>query len=172
MPAAAPGNYSDDMENPGVTATAQKTQPIVNEVKIGRNDPLPLRQRQEIQAVLRQEQIAMKRGRGMKIRAAALAAPSLPRLRGMRLRRVGQRTRDNAPQRRGCRRWKYTGSNDAVVWLRNDESRLTASGSVERLRATVIMMGEKVPEGWKTGALSPSPRAARSPLKRPPGTTP
>ena len=41
MPAAAPGNYSDDMENPGVTATAQKTQPIVNEVKIGRNDPCP-----------------------------------------------------------------------------------------------------------------------------------
>ena len=29
------------MENPGVTATAQKTQPIVNEVKIGRNDPCP-----------------------------------------------------------------------------------------------------------------------------------
>lgn len=42
------------------------------------------------------------------------------------------------------------GGNDAVIWLRNDESRLTVSGSVERLRATVIMMGEKVPESLKT----------------------
>ena len=41
IPAATGGSYSDDMENPGALATAQKTQPIVNEVKIGRNDPCP-----------------------------------------------------------------------------------------------------------------------------------
>ncbi len=33
--------YSDDMDNPGATATAQKTQPIVNAKKVGRNDPCP-----------------------------------------------------------------------------------------------------------------------------------
>lgn len=33
--------YSDDMENPGAMATAQKTQPIVNVSKVGRNDPCP-----------------------------------------------------------------------------------------------------------------------------------
>ena len=33
--------YSDDMENPGAMATAQKTQPIVNVTKVGRNDPCP-----------------------------------------------------------------------------------------------------------------------------------
>ncbi|MDO4988211.1 MAG: preprotein translocase subunit SecA [Synergistes sp.] len=33
--------YDDDTENPGAAATAQKTQPIVNPVKIGRNDPCP-----------------------------------------------------------------------------------------------------------------------------------
>ncbi|MCD7951604.1 MAG: preprotein translocase subunit SecA [Synergistaceae bacterium] len=41
IPAASGGSYNDDMENPGALATAQKTQPIVNEVKIGRNDPCP-----------------------------------------------------------------------------------------------------------------------------------
>lgn len=33
--------YSENMENPGISATAQKTQPIVNANKIGRNDPCP-----------------------------------------------------------------------------------------------------------------------------------
>ncbi|PKL04554.1 MAG: preprotein translocase subunit SecA [Synergistetes bacterium HGW-Synergistetes-1] len=33
--------YSEDMENPGTLATAQKTQPIVNVNKVGRNDPCP-----------------------------------------------------------------------------------------------------------------------------------
>ena len=33
--------YSEEMENPGALATAQKTQPIVNVGKVGRNDPCP-----------------------------------------------------------------------------------------------------------------------------------
>ncbi len=33
--------YSEDMENPGTLATAQKTQPIVHVNKVGRNDPCP-----------------------------------------------------------------------------------------------------------------------------------
>lgn len=33
--------YGEDMENPGTLATAQKTQPIVNVNKVGRNDPCP-----------------------------------------------------------------------------------------------------------------------------------
>ncbi len=33
--------YSENMENPGTLATAQKTQPIVNVNKVGRNDPCP-----------------------------------------------------------------------------------------------------------------------------------
>ncbi len=33
--------YSDDTENPGAMATAQKTQPIINLQKVGRNDPCP-----------------------------------------------------------------------------------------------------------------------------------
>ena len=37
----ASSGYSDDMENPGAVATAQKTQPIVNAGKVGRNDPCP-----------------------------------------------------------------------------------------------------------------------------------
>ena len=41
IPAATGGTYSDEMENPGALATAHKTQPIVNEIKIGRNDPCP-----------------------------------------------------------------------------------------------------------------------------------
>ena len=41
IPAATGGSYSDDMENPGALATAQKTQPVVNDIKIGRNDPCP-----------------------------------------------------------------------------------------------------------------------------------
>ncbi|MCE5201059.1 MAG: preprotein translocase subunit SecA [Synergistaceae bacterium] len=39
MPSAM--NYGDDEENPGAFATAQKTQPIVNVRKVGRNDPCP-----------------------------------------------------------------------------------------------------------------------------------
>ena len=35
------GGYDDDTENPGVAATAHKTQPIINDFKIGRNDPCP-----------------------------------------------------------------------------------------------------------------------------------
>lgn len=34
-------NYDEDLENPGAAATAQKTQPITNPVKVGRNDPCP-----------------------------------------------------------------------------------------------------------------------------------
>ena len=34
-------HYGEDTENPGVAATAQKTQPIVKGPKIGRNDPCP-----------------------------------------------------------------------------------------------------------------------------------
>ena len=41
IPAVTGGTYSDEMENPGALATAHKTQPIVNEIKIGRNDPCP-----------------------------------------------------------------------------------------------------------------------------------
>lgn len=41
LPLPSAGGYGDDMENPGVTATAQKTQPIINTAKIGRNDPCP-----------------------------------------------------------------------------------------------------------------------------------
>jgi preprotein translocase subunit SecA len=33
--------YRENMENPGTLATAQKTQPIVNVIKVGRNDPCP-----------------------------------------------------------------------------------------------------------------------------------
>ena len=40
LPTAAP-EYDEETENPGVAATAQKTQPIINEIKIGRNDPCP-----------------------------------------------------------------------------------------------------------------------------------
>ena len=91
----------------------------------------------------------MKRGRGMKLRAAALAALLCLAFAGCAFaawdsEREIMRLKDEVPS------MEIYGSNDAVVWLRNDESRLTASGSVERLRATVIMMGEKVPEGWKT----------------------
>ena len=39
IPTAMPS--SEDMENPGVAATAQKTQPIVKGPKVGRNDPCP-----------------------------------------------------------------------------------------------------------------------------------
>ena len=91
----------------------------------------------------------MKRGRGMKIRAAALAALICLAFAGCAFaawdsEREIMRLKDEVPS------MEIYGSNDAVIWLRNDESRLTASGSVEKLRATVIMMGEKVPEGWKT----------------------
>ncbi len=41
MPAQSSPKYGDDTENPGAVATARKTQPIVNGVKIGRNDPCP-----------------------------------------------------------------------------------------------------------------------------------
>ncbi|MDO5116470.1 MAG: preprotein translocase subunit SecA [Synergistaceae bacterium] len=41
IPSAGGTAYSDDMENPGALATAQKTQPIVNDIKVGRNDPCP-----------------------------------------------------------------------------------------------------------------------------------
>ena len=41
IPASSGGMYNDDMENPGVTATAQKTRPVVNDRKVGRNDPCP-----------------------------------------------------------------------------------------------------------------------------------
>ncbi|MBR4401801.1 MAG: SEC-C domain-containing protein, partial [Synergistes sp.] len=41
IPASSGGMYNDDMENPGVTATAQKTKPVVNAQKVGRNDPCP-----------------------------------------------------------------------------------------------------------------------------------
>ena len=40
IPAAQPG-YDENTENPGLAATAQKTQPIVNHNKVGRNDPCP-----------------------------------------------------------------------------------------------------------------------------------
>jgi preprotein translocase subunit SecA len=40
IPAAMP-SAGGDMENPGVAATAQKTQPIVKGPKVGRNDPCP-----------------------------------------------------------------------------------------------------------------------------------
>ncbi|MDD4159680.1 MAG: SEC-C metal-binding domain-containing protein, partial [Synergistaceae bacterium] len=33
--------YSEDTDNPGTLATAQKTQPILNLNKVGRNDPCP-----------------------------------------------------------------------------------------------------------------------------------
>ena len=42
------------------------------------------------------------------------------------------------------------GENSAVVWLRNNESRMLADGSMETLRCTIVMMGERVPEDWKT----------------------
>ncbi len=41
LPQASGANYNDDMENPGTLATAQKTQPVINDIKIGRNDPCP-----------------------------------------------------------------------------------------------------------------------------------
>ena len=41
IPASSGAMYNDDMENPGVTATAQKTRPVVNDRKVGRNDPCP-----------------------------------------------------------------------------------------------------------------------------------
>ncbi len=40
--------------------------------------------------------------------------------------------------------------NDAVIWLRGDESKLAEDGSSEVFRVMVIMMGEKVPAGLKT----------------------
>lgn len=91
----------------------------------------------------------MKLLQGMKIRAAALAALLCLAFAGCASaawdsEREIMRLKDEVPS------MEIYGSNDAVIWLRNDESRLTASGSVERLRATVIMMGEKVPESLKT----------------------
>ena len=84
----------------------------------------------------------MKLLQGMKIRAAALAALLCLAFAGCASaawdsEREIMRLKDEVPS------MEIYGSNDAVIWLRNDESRLTASGSVERLRATVIMMGEK-----------------------------
>lgn len=91
----------------------------------------------------------MKRGRRMKIITAALGALLCLAFAGCACaawdsEREIMRLKGEVPSME-----IYSG-NDAVIWLRNDESRLTASGSVERLRATVIMMGEKVPESWKT----------------------
>ena len=91
----------------------------------------------------------MKRGLGVKFKAAALAALLCLAFAGSAFaawnsEREIMRLKDEVPS------MEIYGSNDAVVWLRNDESRLTASGKVERLRATVIMMGERVPENWKT----------------------
>ncbi len=40
--------------------------------------------------------------------------------------------------------------NDAVVWLRSDESKLSDGGAAERFRATIIMVGEKIPDEIKT----------------------
>ncbi|MDO5116471.1 MAG: hypothetical protein Q4D58_10275 [Synergistaceae bacterium] len=42
------------------------------------------------------------------------------------------------------------GGSDAVIWLRNNESRMLADGSMENLRGTIIMMGERIPSDWKT----------------------
>lgn len=42
------------------------------------------------------------------------------------------------------------GTNDAVIWLRDNESRILADGSMENLRRLIVMIGEKVPDGWKT----------------------
>ncbi|MDL2297570.1 preprotein translocase subunit SecA [Synergistaceae bacterium OttesenSCG-928-D05] len=41
VPAPQPVMYDDGMENPGALMTAQKTQPITNAQKVGRNDPCP-----------------------------------------------------------------------------------------------------------------------------------
>lgn len=91
----------------------------------------------------------MKLLHGMKIRAAVLAALLCLAFAGCASaawdsEREIMRLKDEVPS------MEIYGSNDAVIWLRNDESRLTASGLVERLHATVIMMGEKVPESLKT----------------------
>ena len=91
----------------------------------------------------------MKLLHGMKIMAAVLAALLCLAFAGCASaawdsEREIMRLKDEVPS------MEIYGSNDAVIWLRNDESRLTASGLVERLRATVIMMGEKVPESLKT----------------------
>lgn len=42
------------------------------------------------------------------------------------------------------------GDTDAVIWLRSSESRMLADGSMDNLRASILMIGEKVPEAWKT----------------------
>ena len=91
----------------------------------------------------------MKLLHGMKIMAAVLAALLCLAFAGCASaawdsEREIMRLKDEVPS------MEIYGSNDAVIWLRNDESRLTASGLVERLHATVIMMGEKVPESLKT----------------------
>lgn len=91
----------------------------------------------------------MKRRYGMKIMAAALAALLCLAFAGSAFaawnsEREIMRLKDEVPS------MEIYGANDAVIWLRSDESRLTVSGTVERQRATVIMMGEKVPENWKT----------------------
>ena len=95
----------------------------------------------------------MKRGRGMKIRAAALAALLCLAFAGCAFaawdsEREIMRLKDEVPS------MEIYGSNDAVVWLRNDESRLTASGSVERLRADRDNDGREGARGLEDCALS------------------
>lgn len=91
----------------------------------------------------------MKRGRGMKIWAAALAVVFWLPLCGNASaawdsEREIMRLKDEVPS------MEIYGSNDAVIWLRSDEAKLLSDGVVERLRATVIMMGERVPDTLKT----------------------
>ena len=90
----------------------------------------------------------MKRGRGIRIWGAALALVLCLVLNGAAFaawdsEREIMRLKDEVPS------MEIYGSNDAVIWLRSDEAKLSPDGVVERLRATVIMMGERVPDSLK-----------------------
>lgn len=87
--------------------------------------------------------------RGMKFARAALAAVLCIAFAGCAFadwdsEREIMRLKDEVPS------MEIYDGNDAVIWLRSDESKLSPDGSAEHFRAMVIMMGEKVPEDWKT----------------------
>jgi len=42
----------------------------------------------------------------------------------------------------------YKGA-DALVWLRDNTYRILADGTMENIRCTIVMMGEKIPDQWK-----------------------
>ncbi|MEG1912748.1 MAG: hypothetical protein RRY12_05530 [Cloacibacillus sp.] len=50
------------------------------------------------------------------------------------------------------------GGNGSVIWQRNNESKMLLDGSMENFRSVMIMVGETVPQNWKT-VCYPTPAA-------------